>query len=491
MEMISKILKDQREKKHLSIRDLSLGICSPGFYCRIESGKTSPNPLLLRLLIERLGISFNRLEIIIDKKSYDQLFKYAKLSLLLEQNDTDKARTLLSDIYKYSNNNPVNTMFRYRFLSWLAFSEGNYTEALAHIETAIRETIKPRKGHSLVISSISSTEIENVLFFLYIKFIILNEANKTDYRCTFILNLINEYVERVSLDDEEKAIILSKVMFIETHLAMKENESDNAIHLCTKALKLLIKERILFLMPFFLETILSHVQTEIQAGTRIYYQQYKRIIESAIKTSLCKPHNYNCLLSRCLRTIYHLDNEVIISERKRSRKTQAAFSFHAYAESSSLSRVETGKSSIRSKIFSTIMRQSNINNRFSLNSMHMTKDILDSKLLYFDKHYPIINDNVYRPPFWEEAMCISSICSNLINHREKAESIKICQRVFDSFALTKVSPIFHIRIYELLMDTLSECKAVKPTIIEKLSRLSLICGNLDIISFTYDTAHDE
>ena len=81
MEHYYDYLKDLRNSRKLSIRALSQGLCSPSTYHAIESGESIPAPSLLKLLVERLGVSFNNFELIIDKKTYKQeaLQKYIKL----------------------------------------------------------------------------------------------------------------------------------------------------------------------------------------------------------------------------------------------------------------------------------------------------------------------------------------------------------------------------------------------------------------------------
>ena len=68
MEHYYDYLKELRNSRKLSIRALSQGLCSPSTYHAIESGESIPAPSLLKLLVERLGVSFNNFELIIDKK---------------------------------------------------------------------------------------------------------------------------------------------------------------------------------------------------------------------------------------------------------------------------------------------------------------------------------------------------------------------------------------------------------------------------------------
>ncbi len=516
MKDLCPILKKLRNKRHLSVRNLVSGLCSPGLYSRIESGKVFPDLRLLRLILERLGVSFNKIELIVDIRSYRHELTYYKIGSLLENNQITKAARLLeeSENELCSPDHPYNMMMYYRYAAWINYAEERFDDALSNIEKAVTATapfwyqIKPE---SLVISS---SEIENILFLLHIKYEKLQVKNTKEKDSLYHIEVIKEYLELNPPDLEEYAVVFSKICYLEASISVSKGDFDHAVSVCLSALELLRREEILYMMPAHLDTIITYGRDYSLPEPYENYVEYRYALAYAISSSSFAHKNYNVLLSRCNKTLYHLDYEVIKAERLKEGHTQFSLSESAYLGISSLSRVERGNVAMRSSNFKILCEKLDIKKGrvnppifcISFDAIDLLHDIepliakgkttlavtllnhfmseldlekvrdldfltcvregLTSKsnpglnamthaLSFLCTHYPITEGRAFRSPFLDEMHIISTLCVHYLDSGLKNDALCIIKNVLDLLHKSSISPVFQFKTYGLIRNTLA------------------------------------
>ena len=503
------LLKNLRKKRFLSVRDLVLGLCSPGLYSRIESGKVFPDLTLLRLLLERLGVSFNKIELIIDIRSYKRELTYYKIGSLIENNQSKKAALLLEELRSETccADHTYNLMMYHRYMAWICYVEDRFDNALSNAEKAVAATVPSWHHNRLRSLVLSSSEIENILFLLHVKYEKLHSENPDVDNCISYIDSLRKHLENLP-DCEEYAVIYSKLSYVEAGISIIKGNPDHAVSICLTALDLLRKEEILYLMPGLLDIIILYGKNCQLPEVYDHYVEYRYSLAYAIDSSSFPHKSYNMLLSRCRKTLYHLDYEVIKAERLKEGHTQYGLSESAYLGISSLSRVERGNVAMRSSNFKTLCEKLDIEKGrvnppifcVSFDSVDLLHDIetlaakgqtndavllleafmskLDLKknrdldfldcfreglssssitfkkamthnINFLAKYYPITEGKALRPPFLDEMHTIATLCTYYIDHSIRDDAINICQNVLDMLKKGYVSPVFQFKTYGL------------------------------------------
>lgn len=77
------------------MKDLSRGICSVAVLQRLERGERIPDFFLLERIVERLGISMNKVEFLYDEQSYNIYYLREMLEKYLLEKEYQEAEMAL------------------------------------------------------------------------------------------------------------------------------------------------------------------------------------------------------------------------------------------------------------------------------------------------------------------------------------------------------------------------------------------------------------
>lgn len=471
MEHYYDYLKELRNNRKLSIRTLSQGLCSPSTYHAIESGESIPAPRLLRLLVERLGVSFNSFELIIDKKTHKQELMFSNISVLIETGRYKEAERLLKGIDPGKLAGSVDRMFYYRLVAWVKCAVGDYEASKKAIKSAIGETLSLKIDNLQNLKAVSSTEIENVLFMLNLSIIAPERKMRAVFLSDSVLDLIKEYLKSAKLDPDEYSVIYPKVWYVEAQMALMEGDEEKAVSLSVKAIRVLRKAEIYFLIPSFLDMIATHGKDILMSARYTLYNGFNAYLHELIGRAPISTYNRNHLLSRFCKTIYHLDYEVIRGERKRTCATQSAFVGNAYADESALSKIETGTHSIRTSKMDMIMNTCNLNkNRINIIPLHKEDEPVDVS-------GPIKSVIGTRTLFYDELLHVTDLCQSLTENDRSDEAETILSDALTSYEESDLTPFFHFVSYESLRTFWAGITQSPVLAIENI-KYSLIAGSL-------------
>ena len=471
MEHYYDYLKGIRNNRNLSIRALTQGLCSPSTYHAIESGESIPDPNLLRLLVERLGISFNTFELIIDKKTYKKERLFSEISLLIEAGKTTEAKGLLQGIDPSMLSNSVDRMFYHRIIAWLKYAESDYEGAKEAIKSAISETLSQKIENLQNLKAISSTEIENILFLLNLSIVAPFSKRHSVFLSDYVLNLINEYLKYANLDFDEYSVIYPKLWYIESQTALSDGDYEKAVSLSIKAIRVLRKAGIFFLIPAFLYILVTYGKDILPSNRYTKYNEFNNSLNELISRIQVSPRNCNLIFSRFRKTIYHLDHEVIRSERKKVCSTQSLFMESAYTEESSLSRIETGNHSMRTSKLDVIMGKCMLN-KHRINVIPLYKEYDPN-----EASSPIKSMTYTRTLFYDELLRVIARCRSLVENEHSDEAETLLSDILTSYEKSNLSPFFHFVPLESLRTFLADITQ-NPFLAYENIKYSLMSGSL-------------
>lgn len=541
------LLNAIRMERGLSVKALTKGICSDRTYLDIEKDLEMPDIRILRLLFERLGKSFNKLELIINENTYACELNQFEFNCAIGTLNLKKAGELLEQNGKRkADRNNVAEMFRFRNLANLKSVEGNCESSVNHIKNAIISTVPEWGKVPMYTLALSCTEIENILIYVFLNYKTRFSANPNDserlslWEESFrILDEIAEYMNHYKMDDECLSVIIPKLSYVRAVMQIDMGSTDNAVFESLNGLKMLRKHEILFMTHALLKIIVTYGKDydfkeneDSYDDYCHYYETLNRIFQSFHEYSV--DYYYDSLFMRCNKSLYHLDSEVIKGLRKQNRITQAGISENIYQNPESYSRAESGKTSMNTEYFRALLDRLKIHrDRFNLCLLCMNADsfdlfhettvsalkgnssealelcgklesILDMSLDYnrtalsmlksyiepgyegFNKEraealledtYPVLNNEVFRPPFNDEMQSISQIGICLFNENRKDEALRLYEKVLKSFAKSKVDHAFQYKTYGLLIGNYARLSLRDSDAVISFKN-HLLCGTL-------------
>lgn len=354
---IGNLIKEIRTSKNITRKQLSYGICSEHTLHQLESDSYAADGLMLDILLQRLGQSPDKFEMVLNSS----LFNMIRLRDLIER-AVCRGKRRLADmlLQKYPSRTRVDEMYRHRMKAFLIYRmDGNCALAAEHLRKSASLTL-PDYSYECFYEQmerylISAVELENLLALERMNL----EGSIGDSAVWEIakhhLALCMEYVEKHFRGDEEYAKLISKCTWLIGKVCYLEQDYMQAVVFCKKGIEELRKNTILYFMLPLLELI-----TELEAALgiapeRSKWKQYYDILTFLWQGYAEKWYPTDSLFHNCHQRDYHLDYELIRSERESQSMTQAQLAADIYQNPESLSRVETGKVSPNKKTFDKLM----------------------------------------------------------------------------------------------------------------------------------------
>lgn len=509
---IGLMLSSFRKNSGLSIRNLSRGLCSSSVYCQIEHNEIVPNIRLMRLLFERLGRSFNKIEIIAGKNIYELEYKQLAILRFVTNGDFDNAKKMIEEIKKVKKHGDrVYDMYDLRNEAFLAYSQGNANLALEMMEKAVLKTVPLWKKVPVELLVLSTTELENIVICCFLRDIISNYAisGEDELLIAEITNYVNTHV----MDEEERTVIISKLNYVKALRCINRKLYSESAELCDESLALLRKHELLYMVPELLNIITTYGKEANLREPFMNYVCYQNSINFVFELfpKYAEKYKYSIFL-RSYKTLLHLDSEVARGIRKSKKLSQENFSENIYGNTESYSRMECGKVSMNSTSFAlfsekaaldkdkydfvlstlnidafglvhesclsaiksefedadnllteiedmvdadikknseTIMQIKNIVNILRLEDL---KNIKQESIDFLQENYPITEMKMHRSPFYDEAHGISHLGICLYNEGKISEAKELFQNALSVFDESMIDRYFQNKTYGLLLN---------------------------------------
>ncbi len=354
---IGSLINEIRTAKKVTRKTLSYGICSEHVLQELESDRYAADVLMLDILLQRLGQSPDKFEMVLGSK----LFNMIRLRDLIEEAVYRGKRKLAELLLQnYPSRTHVDAMYHHRMEAFLIYHmDGNCALAADYLHKAISRTL-PEYSYEYFYDQmehylISTAELENLLALerMYL------EGYPGDSTIRSIskqhLERCMDYIENHFSDDEECAKLVGKCAWLTAGICYLEKDYVQTIVFCKKGIEKLRKNTILYFVLPLLELM---VQSEAALGIapeRSKWVQYYDILTFLWKGYAPKWYPTDALFHNCCQRDYHLDHELIRSERESQHMTQAQLAADIYQNTESLSRVEIGMVSPNKKTFEKIM----------------------------------------------------------------------------------------------------------------------------------------
>lgn len=501
--MIEKIRKEQK----ISQKTLSQGLCSVQTLSKIEGDLCETDTLLLDILLQRLGKSPDKLELILPQIEYKRIRIRDFIETLIWKRKEKKAEALLN-FYKtqFEKNNHAQMMFCYRTNARIAYYlKQDLPSAKQYLLDALETTMHGWREETLFQYQISTIEMENLLMLIQI---LLEQENET--AAESLLSVCILYIQKHFTDEEEYTKIFSKAAWLQARIWLKQKLPYKALTICETAMEHLRKNGISYFMLPLLELMSACFRME---GTKQnqWIQWYECYLE--LYQEFCEPwYCHDDLFHNCYQREYHLDYEIIRGERLSKGYTQFELIDAIYQSPETLSRVETGKVSPTKHNFEQLMQKLNLNRKrydgailvdsFELLELKQQIDreinrreyvkgklLLDQLKTKLDlkqiqnhqfieglEHtilfrtgklsaeayeqaskkslsytYSIEKAPFFRPPLKNECVLISQICNASFDMNRWEETFSLCDSAIQSFFHSKVDLRYHYRSLGLLL----------------------------------------
>lgn len=329
----------QRNKKNIGMKDLSRGICSVAVLQRLERGERIPDFFLLERIVERLGISMNKVEFLYDEQSYNIYYLREMLEKYLLEKEYQEAEMALK--YYEGLKEAAEPLHRQYICKIKAVIEEecykNSKKSCDYLKEAMVQTVPDFLLENLENYILGEGELILVLMWLKAK----DEAGEME-----ILpysKLLIRYIERTFSDEEVLANVYSKAAWIFAKAFISKNRKREALELCVRSEELLTGNGLLLHLPQCLELILncekdldetSYEDWKRQReALRWIYEEYGGKYETE-KIELWKNYRINEL---------YFVSELIGQERKVLKRSQEKMADELEIDQKTISRIENGK----------------------------------------------------------------------------------------------------------------------------------------------------
>ena len=533
---IGLLLEKLRNEKGLSLKRLTNGLCAFNYYRDIEKGLNFPEIRLLKLLMERLGKSFNKLEIIINTKTYETELLQYRFNTAIGRGDVSGAEKLFKKMESsISEGGKISEMYYYRNRANLMFFKGDLKEAADCIAQALDRTINGWQKGDFSKLVLSTTEIENLIIYIYLT------MQGQDRFESELLPGISQYIENNEIDEEEKAVLIPKLCYVKAIHCIGKGDYADAVSLCKQGLEILRKHEILFLMQAMLEIIVKYGDESDKSEYTEYLSALNRVFE--LYPDFSGDHYYNSIFMRCNKTLYHLDSEVIKGLRKQKKMSQEELAQNIYKNIESLSRAESGKTSMNTEFFRAMMEKLKVGkdrlnfslicmNYEALELLHETvvsavkndRDTVERTLLrinelvdaglgqnektlkrfrniaklmslegtesikeesesFLFENYPIMKKEMGRPPFYDESQAIAQLEACLYKDGNIEMERKLLDMTLAEFDKSSVDRFFQFKTYGLLQRNYVGCAADARKEAVKTIKYGLLAGSVGDLYF--------
>ena len=355
-EEIGKLLNYLRRKKNIDLEKLCLGVCSGTCIKRLERGERFPDFFVMERILQRLGKSVNKMELLPDEQAYKIYYLREVIEKYLEEGEYVKAERGIIYYEKIKvADQPLHKQYIYKIKSVLEEEcYHNTLKSIGYLENAINFTVPEFKIENL--DEFLLGEEEMILLLMW-----MNEKNKQGK--IEILNYrekILNYIRYNFSDEEVLANIYGKAAWMFMKEFMKRGRKIEAASIGIHTIDILTENGLLLNLPQFLELLLlcykdineeKYQEWKKQRDAlKWVYEKYGKKYEKK-KVNIWKNYHQNEI---------YLMAEVISQERKLLKKSQEKVADELNMDQKTISRIETGKYSPKKGTFQKLKEYMNI-----------------------------------------------------------------------------------------------------------------------------------
>lgn len=353
---IGTIIQKLREERGISRKTLVKGICSESMLAKLETGERIPELECIDMLIQRMGKSPDKLEVIISNYSYEKMVAYDTIIDYLRRNEYEEALEAIHLFEENYNTPATKKILVDRLYAIFAYQkEKDYQKAEYLLDDVIHNLQPDINIDDLAPYSLATIEIENLIMRCYVWM----ELGKQQLAKKW-LERLQIYIGQYISDNEEKVKLLPKINYLLAESMFKQCNYSETVQLCEVSVELLqselsalyITKNLTLLSMAYLRTGESEKSKECAAyieNFEIIYHAYGQDVKWL-----------NVLyFSPCMRQ-YMLDSTLIKELRENSGLSQLEFMEGVYSEVKSISLLENGKTTIKHSKLIKLLQKNHI-----------------------------------------------------------------------------------------------------------------------------------
>ncbi len=334
-------------------KDLIRGICTEQTLYALEENQYKTDTLMIDILLQRLGISPDKLEIVLSQEAY----QLVRLRDLIEKAILRGRKELaLSALAAHPAQNSVSQMYHKRMQACLSYRiDKDYELAASLLRQAVELTMPGFSYENMEDYLISTIEMENLLALERVE-------SESDAHTDLSLHIEHleqcmRYIDRHFTDGEEHAKICAKCAWLLAKAYLSQNQTTQAMVTCEKGINALRQNTMIYFMLPLLELMLEVGNRLGIAPEQNKYVKYDETLRFLWDSYAQKWYPTDMLFHNCCQKEYHLDYELVKSERIAQHIQQEELIEGIYKNASSLSNFENAKVSPNKKTFEKMMEK--------------------------------------------------------------------------------------------------------------------------------------
>lgn len=336
-----------REGVGASQQQVARGMLSVPNLSRVESGQREIDIVMMEALLERLGITLDKMELFL---TWDEVYPLVVRYNVLESLKKSEEEQYAYWMEEYKKSVDATKAFHKQYiLQMKAIMEYEKTKDIAkckkYVENAIAETFPEWKSGDWSDICLCGQELQ--LFLMYAYLCIQQEKMTLAEE---LLQWIEEYIERRILDGQEKVKVYPQCMLLQGLLYQKQNQKITAYEACKKGKQVLVENGSLTVMREILQ--LETECLEEQNPERKKNEKYIQAIDFLYEY-VGMVHSDNMLLQIVLISRQYeisVSNEVLKELREANGLSQDELAGDICSRET-LSRIEAGRKPNKDKLY--------------------------------------------------------------------------------------------------------------------------------------------
>lgn len=352
MENLGKIILQIREKRGISQRQLGRGLADDVEMSRLESGAKEADCFLLEALLQRLGKTADKFELIISDQEYRIILLRTLIMEGFRQEEYESVNLLLKEYGEQSEGGkPLHRQFCQGMEALMGYMEdGDRRAALRDMETAVEITCPLWREENIVEGLLCAQEIQMLLLMLALLAGMRRDgrmdrvsAEDTDLAERKLWELMR-YLEEGYTDGEERSRIYPQCTWVLAKLFCARSDFGMAWETAEKGVKCLAENGMLTVMDGLLE-VQAHCREKTgKREEEAYKDQVRRAISFLYQISeeQMPENDIRSLLLTSENRELVIDRELLREMRLSQGMTQEGLS-EGICAPETLLRIEGGK----------------------------------------------------------------------------------------------------------------------------------------------------
>ena len=347
---IGDIINYQIEKENIAPEKLTEGLCTTTSLKRLINGDTRQSFFLVERILQRLGISVNKVTLLHNESDDTLLIMREMICKLLVEKAYAKAEYILSEYETVADLScPLHLQYILETRGViLSEGYGKREEALELYHKAFKAVLDRFEVDKL--SDFLLGEEEMILLMLMLK----EEMKVKNINISVYARQLLDYVEKQYEDEEVRTNIYTKLAWLMGESAMKNNNYEDALELTLGGIEALTDNGLLLHLPQFLDRLLFLTRDRAED----VYSSWKKK-RDALKELYVEYHEPWETEDIRLWESYRQNNIYLISELLRDERDLSGYSQEELAEAigidvKTISRIENGKSTPKKATFASI-----------------------------------------------------------------------------------------------------------------------------------------